>query len=196
MVPCSTQSPFPYLCSAPLRCGQWMPILGDPGVHEMGIPSRNGDPQQHIWKALPHPRQEPTPTANGTPPRPAPPGFAPALPGARRVPSHIGDPREHNRDRPPTHSERNLDLCSPGLPHPGCVPSAFPAAVAISESTTGKPSPTPARSRQPPCAAWGAPPLPRSRGAAHLHQRLSVSPVPTPGSRRGSRTSLLPPGQT
>ena len=34
-----------------------------------------------------------------------------ALPGSRRVPSHIGDPREHNRDRPPTHSERNLDLC-------------------------------------------------------------------------------------
>ena len=61
IVPCSRQSPFPYLCSAPLRCGQWMPILGDPGVHEMGIPSRNGDPQQHIWKALPHPRQEPTP---------------------------------------------------------------------------------------------------------------------------------------
>ena len=22
------------------------PILGDPGVHEMGIPSRNGDPQK------------------------------------------------------------------------------------------------------------------------------------------------------
>ena len=35
-----------------------------------------------------------------------------------------------------------------------------------------------------------------SRGAAHLHQWLPVSPVPTPGSRRGSRTSLLPPGQT
>ena len=37
------------VASAPLRCGQWMPILGDPGIHEMGIPSRNGDPQQHIW---------------------------------------------------------------------------------------------------------------------------------------------------
>ena len=40
-----------------LTCQQT--FLGDPGVHEMGIPSRNGDPQQHIWKALPHPRQEP-----------------------------------------------------------------------------------------------------------------------------------------
>ena len=53
----------------------------------------------------------------------------------------------------PTQSERNHDLCSPGLPHPGCAPGVFPAAVAISESTTGKPSPTPARSRHPPCAA-------------------------------------------
>ena len=32
-------------------------------------------------------------------------------------------------EEPPTHSERNLDLCSPGLPHPGCAPGAFPAAV-------------------------------------------------------------------
>ena len=189
MVPCSRQSPFPYLCSAPLRCGQWMPILGDPGVHEMGIPSRNGDPQQHIWKALPHPCQEPTPAANGPPPRPAPPGFVPALPGSRRVPSHIGDPREHNRDRPPTHSERNLDLCSPGLPHPGCAPGAFPAAVAISESTTGKPSPTPARSRHPPCAARVRP------APAALQGRCPPSPAalgePRPHARFQERLSDL-----
>ena len=38
--------------------------------------------------------------------------------------------------------------------------------------------------------------LARSRRVAHFHQGLPVSPVPTPGSRRGSRTSLLPPGQT
>ena len=31
-----------------------------------------------------------------------------------------------------------------------------------------------------------APPLPRSRGAAHLHQWLPVSPVPTPGSSASS----------
>ena len=24
-----------------------MPILGDPGAHEMGVPSRNGDPREH-----------------------------------------------------------------------------------------------------------------------------------------------------
>ena len=45
-----------------------------------------------------------------------------------------GELQGSNRDRPPTHSERNLDLCSPGLPRPGCAPGAFPAAVAISES--------------------------------------------------------------
>ena len=140
----------------------------------MGIPSRNGDPQQHIWKALPHLRQEPTPAANGPPPRHAPPGFAPALPGSRRFPSHIGDPREHNRDRPPTHSERNLDLCSPGLPRPGCAPGAFPAAVAISESRTGKPSPTPAKSRHPPWAHPGSPRPCRAPGAL---------PIFTSGSR-------------
>ena len=42
-----------------------------------------------------------------------------------------------------------------------------------------------------PCAARGAPPLPRSRGAAHLHQRLSVSPVPTPGSLRESERQAV-----
>ena len=35
-----------------------------------------------------------TASANGPPPRPAPPGFVPALPGSRRVPSHIGHPRD------------------------------------------------------------------------------------------------------
>ena len=163
----------------------------------MGIPSRNGDPQQHIWKALPHPRQEPTPTANGTPPRPAPPGFAPALPGSRWVPSNIGDPREHNRDRPPTHSERNLDLCSPGLPHPGCAPGAFPAAVAISESTTGKPSPTPARSRRPPCAARVRPapaalPLPSQPQWGPRRTQLRPPPTPSPPEPRPTPPGFAP----
>ena len=66
------------------------------------------------------------------------------------VPSRSVDPREHNWDQPPTHSHRNLDPRSPGLPRPGCAPGAFPAAVATTESTTGKPSPTPARSRPQP----------------------------------------------
>ena len=32
------------LWSAPLRSAHWMPIQGDPGAHEMAVPSRNGNP--------------------------------------------------------------------------------------------------------------------------------------------------------
>ena len=49
------------------------------------------------------------------------------------VPSRSVNPREHNWDQPPTHSHRNLDPRSPGLPRPGCAPGAFPAAVATTE---------------------------------------------------------------
>ena len=65
---------------------------------------------------------------SGPSPRPAPPGFAPALPGSRRVPSHIGDPQEHNRDRPPTHSERNLQLFTT----PGTVAYQAPLSMGFS----------------------------------------------------------------
>ena len=37
-----------------------------------------------------------------------------------------------------THSHLNLETRSPGLPRPRCAPGAFPAAVATTESTTGK----------------------------------------------------------
>ena len=37
VVPCSTQSQFPYLWSALLQSAHWMPVHGDPGVHEMGM---------------------------------------------------------------------------------------------------------------------------------------------------------------
>src|SRR5574340_1620596 len=36
VVPCSTQSQFPDLWSAPLRRAHWMPTLGDPGAHAVG----------------------------------------------------------------------------------------------------------------------------------------------------------------
>ena len=44
VVPCSTQSQFPYLKPAPLHSAHCMPIHRDPGAHEMGVPSRNSDP--------------------------------------------------------------------------------------------------------------------------------------------------------
>src|SRR5574337_1888226 len=68
VVPCSTQSQFPDLWSAPLRRAHWMPTLGDPGAHAVGVPSRHGDPREDNGEALPQPRQEPTPA----PRRPAP----------------------------------------------------------------------------------------------------------------------------
>ena len=57
-----------------------------------------------------------------------------------------------SREVPCSALNLNLDPRSPGLPRPGCAPGAFPAAVATTESTTGKPSPTPARSQTPPRA--------------------------------------------
>ena len=93
LVPCSTQSQFPYLWSAALHCTHGMAILGDPGADEMGVPSRSCNPRERNWEPLPIP-----PVSR---PRPAPPGLAPPLPRSLRVPSRSGDPREHNWDRPP-----------------------------------------------------------------------------------------------
>ena len=61
MVPCSMQSQFPYLWSALLQSPHWMPIHGDPGAHEMGVPSHNGDPQRAQLGTPPHPCHDPTP---------------------------------------------------------------------------------------------------------------------------------------
>ena len=86
VVPCSTQSQFPYLCSAPLRSTHWMPIQGDPGAHEMGFPSHNGDRLEH--------NRDPSARPNWNPDRPRP--FLPrpwrahgALPAAVVTPRSI-----------------------------------------------------------------------------------------------------------
>ena len=157
--------------------------------------SRNG-PSQPQWRPPTAHLESPPPPPPGADPHcewtPTPPCTAMFRPGPAGLPvgfQQYWRPREHNRDRPPTHSERNLDLCSPGLPHPGCAPGAFPAAVAISESTTGKPSPTPARSRHPPCAARVRP------APAALQGRCPPSPValgePRPHARFQERLSDL-----
>ena len=137
VVPCSTQSQFPYLWSAALRCTHGMAILGDPGADEMGVPSRSCNPRERNC--------EPRPCR-------APCAFpaAVATPGAQLGPT-------------PTQSHLNLDPRSPGLPSPGCAPGEFSASVSTSESTTGKPAPTPARSRPPPHAARVRPAPARSR---------------------------------
>ena len=61
LVPCSTQSQFPYLWSAALRCTHGMAILGDPGADEMGVPSRSCNPPRAQLGTPPHPPHEPTP---------------------------------------------------------------------------------------------------------------------------------------
>src|SRR5574342_1257808 len=68
VVPCSTQSQFPDLWSAALRCAHWMPILGDPGAHAVGVPSRHATPARTTGKPPPPPARAPPP-----PPRPPPP---------------------------------------------------------------------------------------------------------------------------
>ena len=53
LVPCSTQSQFPYLWSAALHCTHGMAILGDPGADEMGVPSRSCNPRERNWDRPP-----------------------------------------------------------------------------------------------------------------------------------------------
>ena len=115
------------------------------------------------------------------------------------VPSRSGDPREHNWDRTPTHSHLNLDPRSPGLPRPGCAPGAFPAAVATTESTTEKPSPTPARSRTPPCATRVSPrpcrtpsAFPAAVGTPESTTVTAPHPLPTRTPTRAARDRPAP----
>ena len=72
VVPCSTQSQFPYLWSAALRCTHGMAILGDPGADEMGVPSRSCNPRERNWEPLPiPPMSRPPPRAPRVSPAPA-----------------------------------------------------------------------------------------------------------------------------
>ena len=72
LVPCSTQSQFPYLWSAALHCTHGMAILGDPGADEMGVPSRSCNPRERNWEPLPiPPMSRPPPRAPRVSPAPA-----------------------------------------------------------------------------------------------------------------------------
>ena len=129
VVPCSMQSQFPYLWSALLQSPHWMPIHGDPGAHEMGVPSRNGDPQRaQLGTPPPLPRPDP---------RPSPPGLAlplvcpwslPSCKGDRR--EHIWDPRPRSTTRPPTRASRV-----------GPAPGALPVRSPPSPRAMGEPHP-------------------------------------------------------
>ena len=115
VVPCSTQSQFPDLWSAPLRRAHWMPTLGDTGAHAMGVPSRHGDPREDNGEPLPYPRQE----------RP-PPRAAPPLPCSRCLPSRSGDPRSTTGTAPHPRHDPIPDPRRPASPRPGRAPGALP----------------------------------------------------------------------
>ena len=141
------------------RCLTWRlwlpPCHFGPGADEMGVPNRSCNPRERNWEPLPiPPMSRPPPRAPRVSPAPA------ALP-ARSQPQWR--PPGAQLGPTPTQSHRNLDPRSPGLPSPGCAPGAFSASVSTSQSTTGKPAPTPARSRTPPHAARVRPAPARSR---------------------------------
>ena len=127
VVPCSTQSQFPYLWSALLQSAHWMPIHGDPGVHEMGIPSRNGAPREHNWEPPPTPATiRPPPLATQVRSSPG------AFPAAKVT-------REHNWDPSPRSTTRPRP-CLPGWPRPWRAPGASPGLPV-------SPAPTPVSRR-------------------------------------------------
>ena len=107
----------------------------------------------------------------------------------------VSTPKSTTGTNPPPTAIEISTRAAQVYPAPGALPARFqlqwgpPRAQLLPPPTRSRPEPRPA----PPGIAS---PLARSRRIAHFHQGLPVSPVPTPGSRRGSRTSLLPPGQT
>ena len=64
------------LWSLPLCSAHWMPIQGDPGAHEMGVPSRNGNPISTTGNRSPRPpvSHNPTPVHHDPTPPPRRPG--------------------------------------------------------------------------------------------------------------------------
>ena len=71
--------------------------------------------------------------------------------------------------------------------------SNFPAAMVTPESTTGTPHPDPT---PPPTHATRVHPAPGTLSVRSPHPRAPRESRPKPTSRRGPRTSLLPPGET
>ena len=166
VVPCSTQSQCPDPWSAPLRCAHWMPILGDPGAHEMGVPSRNGDPREHNWEALPHPRQEPNP-----------------------APRHPGSPRPCRTPSAFPAAVGTPESTTVTTPHP--LPTGTPTRAA-----RVRPTPVPARCPPSPGAPgeprahsrfqerlWLLPPV--QTGGQYIHPTGTIQAVYDLGIKRG-----------
>ena len=168
MVPCSTQSQFPYLWSAALHCTHGMAILGDPGADEMGVPSRSCNPRERNWEPLPiPPMSRPPPRAPRVSPAPA------ALP-ARSQPQWR--PPGAQLGPTPTQSHLNLDPRSPGLPVPGALPASFQPQCPPLRAQLGSPPPPPPEADPRPTPPAFAPPLhgPGTFPASSVHARVGA----------------------
>ena len=197
LVPCSTQSQFPYLWSAALRCTHGMAILGDPGADEMGVPSPSCNPREHNWEPLPiPPMSRPPPRAASISPAPAalPARFQPQWPPPR---AQLGSPpppppgAEH-RPAPPG--------LAPPLPRSRCVPSRSgdprehnwdrppPKAIGISTRAARVypvPGALPARFQPqcpPPRAQLGSPPPPPPEADPRPTPPAFAPPLHGPGT--------------
>ena len=120
LVPCSTQSQFPYLWSAALHCTHGMAILGDPGADEMGVPSRSCNPRERNW-------DRPPPKAIGISTRAARvypvPGALPA-----RFQPQCPPPRAQLGSPPPPPPEAEPRPTPPAFAPPLHGPGTFPAS--------------------------------------------------------------------
>ena len=172
VVPCSTQSQFPYLWSAPgLR-----PLDADPGGPRS---TRNGLSQLQ-WQP---------PRAQLGPPHQPRHDTIPA-PGVLSVSSQPQWRPPRAQQGTPAHPDWNPDQPLLFLPHPCHAHGALPATVVTPKSITGTPIPAPTRHDPRPLPPGVSPPLALSQCRPLLHHRRAVSPTPKPGSRRGSRTSF------
>ena len=187
--------PLPVFRTPPL----W-PMDADPWGSRS---SRNGHSQPQWRPPTAHLESPPPPLPGADPCCERTPHTAPRLQVSLRpcrapggFPATLATPGSTTgTDHPPTAS--GISTCAAQVyPALGALPARFQPQWPSPRAHLGSTPPPPPGADTRPAPPGFAPPLLRSRGAAHLHQWLLVSPVPTPGSRRGSRTSLLPPGQT
>ena len=112
VVPCSMESQFPYLWSAPLCSTHWMPIQGNQECTKWAFPAAMATPESTTGE-YPHPLL-PRPASQSRAGRVCPP-----LARSWCVPSHSGDNREHNWDpHPRPDTTRPPPLTARGSPRP------------------------------------------------------------------------------
>ena len=119
VVPCSMQSQFPCLWSAPHCSTNWMPIQGNQECTKWAFPATMAT--QRAQLGIPPPTAAtthlPVPASRVRPP----------LVRSWCFPSRSGDNREHNWDpHPCPDTTRPPPLATRGSPHPGCAHGAVP----------------------------------------------------------------------